>query len=136
MWEPGTGNRESRSGCSSTRGATRGFSIGPAHAAFGMGSRFPVPRPRFPALSATPLPNPSLLREVVEREAAEAVVRRPVAAEGIDVATEGAVALVLREVQVVDADLAHDVAVLRDLEALDRYGVRLRGQRQVSRRLR
>ena len=106
----GTGNRErgtgkTSSGCCSTR---------EQHPEVSQFVRYPLPATRYPRYRIC-----LLLREVVQRQPAKAVVGRPVAAQGVDVAAQGAVPLVLREVQVVDPDLADDVAVLRDLEALD-----------------
>src|SRR5688572_4293195 len=123
IWGPGTGNgagnREPGKNLGMllyARTASRGFPP--------LATRHPLPAPR---LSDLPL-----LREVVQRQPAKAVVGRPVAAQRVDVAAQSSVALVLREVQVVDPDLADDVAVLRDLEALHGHRVGLGRESEVA----
>ena len=65
---------------------------------------FPAPATRYPSSVPRPysLPNHSLLRKIVQRQSAQPIIRRPVAAERVDVAAQRAVALVLGEIEVVD----------------------------------
>src|SRR6478672_11115308 len=116
--ESGIGNRES--GIEDlglplyAREASRGFSD----------SRFPIPYSR---LSDRLFP-----RKIVQRQPPQRVKRHPVPPQCVDVRAERAVTLTLGNVEVVDLDLAHEIAVLRHVEALDCDRIGLRRQGEVS----